>query len=134
MQKWYRIAPTAISAGQWARGEDKVMLTAIQASGVEAEVDIPWATLVPNRTLSQIKRRYKLMKNSITNNSKLSFDALVKQLVDKYLTDHGEPAPELTLELPAPELPAAGAGGGAAAAELPAAGMLADEVVVDEAP
>jgi hypothetical protein len=28
MQKWYRIAPSAVSSGQWAGGEDKVMLEA----------------------------------------------------------------------------------------------------------
>lgn len=109
MQKWYRIAPSAISAGQWAKGEDKILLMTIQKSGVEAEHAIPWATLVPNRSLSQIKRRYKLIKNSIPNHNKLSFDALVEKLVEKYLK---EPA----LELPAP-------GSADAVAELPAPGV-----------
>jgi hypothetical protein len=28
MQKWYRIAPSAVSSGQWAGGEDRLMLEA----------------------------------------------------------------------------------------------------------
>ena len=105
MQKWYRIASPAVSVGQWAKGEDKVLLTAIQKSGVDAEHAIPWATLVPKRSLRQIKRRYKVMKNSIPNHNKLSFDTLVEKLVDKYFKEEPAAAP---LELPAPEqLPSA---------------------------
>mmetsp|Transcript_19020 Transcript_19020/g.30758 ORF Transcript_19020/g.30758 Transcript_19020/m.30758 type:complete len:211 (+) Transcript_19020:901-1533(+) len=107
MQKWYRIAPSAISAGQWARGEDKLMLEAIQKSGVEVEHAIPWATLVPDRSLSQIKRRYKLIKHQIPNHNKLPFDALVEKLVEKYLIESADPAAVPTLGLPSPAQPAA---------------------------
>ena len=72
------------------------MLTAIQKSGAELEHTVPWATLVPDRSLSQIKRRFKLMKAAIPNHNKLSFDDLVEKLVAKYLVEPTAPA------LPAP--------------------------------
>ena len=110
MQKWYRIAPPAISVGQWAKGEDKVLLTAIQKSGAEAEHAVPWATLVPERSLSQIKRRFKLMKAAVPNHNNLSFDDLMEKLVARYLaapTAPALPAPGdasgPTATLPAPE-------------------------------
>lgn len=84
------------------------MLEAIRASGAEVEHAVPWETLVPNRNLSQIKRRYKLMKQSITGHNKLSFDELLEKLVQKYLKDDDTETPALPnpSELSAAALPA----------------------------
>jgi len=59
-------------------------LAAILKSGAMAEHAIPWATLVPGRSLSQIKRRFKLMKVFIPGHAHLAFEALVIKVVEKF--------------------------------------------------
>eukprot|EP00227_Mantoniella_beaufortii_P006952 CAMPEP_0197610412 /NCGR_PEP_ID=MMETSP1326-20131121/53269_1 /TAXON_ID=1155430 /ORGANISM="Genus nov. species nov., Strain RCC2288" /LENGTH=416 /DNA_ID=CAMNT_0043178927 /DNA_START=178 /DNA_END=1425 /DNA_ORIENTATION=- len=87
MQKWYRIAPSAVSSGQWGAGEDKVMLEALLKSGAEGEQTVPWETLVPGRSLSQIVRRWKLMKVLIPGHLHMGFDPLVQKVVEKFIPD-----------------------------------------------
>ena len=92
MQKWYRISPDGIESGQWGEGQDKILIEAVIRSGAESEVDVPWGDLVPGRTLSQIKRRFKQLKQSIVDPNGGSFDDMMKKMKEKYCGSLALPA------------------------------------------
>lgn len=98
MQKWYRIAPSAEETGQWAKGDDKIMLEGIlKQVDADDEHKVAWEGLVPGRTLGQIKNRFRAAKRDIPDHSNVTFDVLLTKMIDKY-------APEMTKAeaLPAP--------------------------------
>ena len=98
MQKWYRIAPSAEETGQWAKGDDKIMLEGIlKQVDADDEHKVAWEGLVPGRTLGQIKNRFRAAKRDVPDHSNVTFDVLLTKMIDKY-------APEMTKAeaLPAP--------------------------------
>ena len=86
LQKWYRIAPDAIAAGEWGEGDDSTMVAAIQKSRVAIEAHVVWESLVRGRTLSQIKGRFKVLKQATKDHHKISFPELMAKLVEKHCT------------------------------------------------
>jgi hypothetical protein len=96
-QKWYRIAPDSVAAGEWGAGDDTTMVAALRRARAASEVDVDWAGLVRGRTLSQIKRRFKDLRQAIPKNHKLTFAEVVQKLVEKHwLRAPALPAPALT--------------------------------------
>ena len=55
-------------------------------------MDVPWGDLVPGRTLSQIKRRFKQLKQSIVDPNGGSFDDMMKKMKEKYCGSLALPA------------------------------------------
>ena len=96
-QKWYRIAPDSVAAGEWGAGDDTTMVAALRRARAASEADVDWAGLVRGRTLSQIKRRFKDLRQAIPKNHKLTFAEVVQKLVEKHwLRAPALPAPALT--------------------------------------
>ena len=96
-QKWYRIAPDSVAAGEWGAGDDTTMVAALRRARAASEADVDWAGLVRGRTLSQIKRRFKDLRQAIPKNHKLTFAEVVQKLVEKHwLRVPALPAPALT--------------------------------------
>lgn len=96
-QKWYRIAPDSVAAGEWGEGDDTTMVAALRRARAASEADVDWAGLVRGRTLSQIKRRFKDLRQAIPKNHKLTFAEVVQKLVEKHwLRAPALPAPALT--------------------------------------
>ena len=96
-QKWYRIAPDSVAAGEWGAGDDTTMVAALRRARAASEADVDWAGLVRGRTLSQIKRRFKDLRQAIPKNHKLTFAEVVQKLVEKHwLIVPALPAPALT--------------------------------------
>ena len=96
-QKWYRIAPDSVAAGEWGAGDDTTMVAALRRARAASEADVDWAGLVRGRTLSQIKRRLKDLRQAIPKNHKLTFAEVVQKLVEKHwLRVPALPAPALT--------------------------------------
>ena len=96
-QKWYRIAPDSVAAGEWGAGDDTTMVAALRRARAASEADVYWAGLVRGRTLSQIKRRFKDLRQAIPKNHKLTFAEVVQKLVEKHwLRVPALPAPALT--------------------------------------
>ena len=83
-QKWYRIAPDSVAAGEWGAGDDTTMVAALRRARAASEADVDWAGLVRGRTLSQIKRRFKDLRQAIPKDHKLSFAEVVQDLVEKH--------------------------------------------------
>jgi hypothetical protein len=95
-QKWYRIAPDSVAAGEWGAGDDTTMVAALRRARAASEADVDWAGLVRGRTLSQIKRRFKDLRQAIPKNHKLTFAEVVQKLVEKHwLRAPALPAPAL---------------------------------------
>ena len=67
LQRWYQIAPPMITAGQWALGEDEIMLNNIIRQKPRKADDVRWAELVAGRTLGQITRRWKVLTQKVRN-------------------------------------------------------------------
>ena len=86
LQKWYRIAPDAVAAGEWGEGDDATMVAAIQKSRVSSEVHVAWESLVRGRTLSQIKGRFKVLKQATKDHLKITFLELMAKLAEKHCT------------------------------------------------
>jgi hypothetical protein len=80
LQRWYQIAPPMISSGQWAQGEDEVMLENIISKAPQMSSDVDWATLVPDRTLGQINRRWKLLSQNVTDYINVPFREALLQI------------------------------------------------------
>ena len=96
-QKWYRIAPDSVAAGEWGEGDDTTMVAALRRARAASEADVDWAGLVRGRTLSQIKRRFKDLRQAIPKNHKLTFAEVVQKLVEKHCARAPAlPAPALT--------------------------------------
>ena len=96
-QKWYLIAPDSVAAGEWGAGDDTTMVAALRRARAASEADVDWAGLVRGRTLSQIKRRFKDLRQAIPKNHKLTFAEVVQKLVEKHwLRAPALPAPALT--------------------------------------
>ena len=83
--KWYRIAPDSVASGEWGEGDDKVMVAALRRAQAASEADVNWASLVRGRTLSQIKRRFKDLRQAIPKNHTLSFTEVVRKLFEKHI-------------------------------------------------
>ena len=96
-QKWYRIAPDSVAAGEWGEGDDTTMVAALRRARAASEADVDWAGLVRGRTLSQIKRRFKDLRQAIPKNHQLTFAEVVQRLVEKHCARAPAlPAPALT--------------------------------------
>jgi cyclin-D-binding Myb-like transcription factor 1 len=65
LQRWYQIAPPMISAGQWAAGEDEIMVKNIIRQKPRTADDVNWSELVAGRTLGQILRRWKVLTQKV---------------------------------------------------------------------
>ena len=84
--KWYRIAPDSVASGEWGEGDDAIMVVALRRARAASEANVDWASLVCGRTLSQIKRRFKDLRQAIPKNHTLSFAEVVQQLYEKHIS------------------------------------------------
>jgi hypothetical protein len=49
--KWHdSLAPSMIEAGQWAAGQDKLLIRGLAEAAVEGEWQVDWGNLVPGRS------------------------------------------------------------------------------------
>ena len=84
-QKWYLIAPDSVATGEWGEGDDLVMVGALRRARAASEANVDWASLVRGRTLSQIKRRFKDLRQAIPKYHTLSFAEVVEKLNEKHV-------------------------------------------------
>jgi len=85
--KWYlRLSPSMIDRGEWGVGDDRRMLRSLWSlEGRRMEHEIPWNSLVKNRTADQCKRRWKLMKKNVPKAKDLEFHTVLEHLVKRFM-------------------------------------------------
>ncbi|GAX76397.1 hypothetical protein CEUSTIGMA_g3842.t1 [Chlamydomonas eustigma] len=85
-KKWYsQLSPSMVSRGDWGRGDDKRMLTALWSNSYNEVWEVLWGSLVDGRSEQQAKRRWLLMCKSIPDARNLSFQEILEMLVDKHM-------------------------------------------------
>tara|TARA_B100001142_G_scaffold226744_2_gene224863 strand:+ start:3147 stop:4511 length:1365 start_codon:yes stop_codon:yes gene_type:complete len=93
MQRWYRVSMGAIDTGNWAAGDDKLLITALRKTNATHEVEVDWNSVsVPSRSLTQVKRRFKEMKRFIRKNPHRIKNLSLADMLDKMTEEF---APEL---------------------------------------
>ena len=85
MQKWYKeLSPSMVQTGEWGQGDDRAMLKSLLKQKGKPEWHIDWASILPQRSASQTKRRWQLMQKYITEPEDRSLDDKVMFLVSKF--------------------------------------------------
>jgi hypothetical protein len=80
--KWYDdLAPSMREAGEWARGEDALLLAHLHRGGCEEETEVEWAAAVPGRSGLVSLRRWHLMLKVLPGYVDLTFSERVARLV-----------------------------------------------------
>merc|ERR1712176_939568 len=85
MQKWYKeLSPSMVQTGEWGQVDDRAMLKSLLKQKGKPEWHIDWASILPQRSASQTKRRWQLMQKYITEPEDRSLDDKVMFLVSKF--------------------------------------------------
>jgi hypothetical protein len=91
LAKWYlRMAPSMHDTGDWGPGDDKRLLKALWRCREEMgpdmlEAQVPWGSLVDERTGDQCKRRWAYLKKEIKDQKQKKLAELIWELVDSWL-------------------------------------------------
>jgi hypothetical protein len=48
--RYDQLSPSMVERGDWGKGDDRRMLTALYDGGYEVEWDVPWGSLVEGRS------------------------------------------------------------------------------------
>ena len=73
------------SAGDWGIGDDRRLLKALFKGSYSTEWQVDWSTLIPQRTATAARRRWRLMLKSVPDHQEKEFADIVDELVTIHL-------------------------------------------------
>ena len=93
--RWYKIlAPSMREAGEWGRGEDRILLAALLEEGAAEETEVEWAGLVPGRAGRVCIKRWRLMTKRVPDALEEGFEGCLDYLVRQFAPDLAPAAAE----------------------------------------
>ena len=93
LQRWYQIAPDMTVVGSWSENQDIELLKNIVEQKKPSLEVVDWASLVDNRSLSSIKRRWKFLASKVPGYLDMTLPDLVLRICERL--NH---CPDLLLE------------------------------------